>query len=201
MTFDSSEAIARRWANGSGTRIYAIDGRSGAGKSTLARKIREQIKAANPSVRVILIEVENHIPGWNGLVDGVQNIADDILEPFLANGYFSARGWNWYTSRWNPPRRHPARGRAEILLLVGCGSTSLACAPYLRESVWIEAPKAVRRARVTAREGDPGEWWELWARQEEALLAQRNSPAQADFVLPSAELATAQDAEHIHNRN
>ena len=84
MTFDSSEAIARRWANGSGTRIYAIDGRSGAGKSTLARKIREQIKAANPSVRVILIEVENHIPGWNGLVDGVQNIADDILEPFLA---------------------------------------------------------------------------------------------------------------------
>lgn len=74
-------------------------------------------------------------------------------------------------------------GPADVLLVVGCGSSSAALAPYVDVSVWVETAEDVRRARVTAREGDPSSWWELWAAQEKVLLEERDSRALATYVV------------------
>ena len=47
----------------------------------------------------------------------------------------------------------------------------------------VETAEDVRRARVTAREGDPSSWWELWAAQEKVLLEERDSRALATYVV------------------
>ena len=84
--------------------------------------------------------------------------------------------WLWWRHGWQV-------GPADVLLIVGCGSSSRALAQFVDVSVWIEAPEAVRRARVTLREGDPSAWWGLWAAQEERLLEQRDSRVLATYVV------------------
>jgi len=75
----------------------------------------------------------------------------------------------------------------DVLLLVGCGSTSAPCAPLLDVSVWLDLDEGERRRRVTRREGDPGAWWRAWGRQEGLLLAERDSARLADVrIAPTA---------------
>ncbi|MFT3942657.1 MAG: hypothetical protein QM705_02365 [Ancrocorticia sp.] len=175
---DTVSGCVRALVSGPPPRILAIDGRSGAGKTTLAREIEARLAAEG--VRVALIEVENFIEGWEGLVDGVDVVASEIAAPFRECGCAQARAWDWYRGVWGAVTEI---GPADVLLIVGCGSSSEALAPYLDVSVWVEAPEEVRRARVAAREGDPAAWWELWAAQEERLLEQRDSRRLADYVV------------------
>ncbi len=160
--------------------VIAIDGRTGAGKTTFGRRI-----AGLVGEPVCILEVESFIEGWNGLSSGVQSIAQNIVIPFKDKGCAHAREWDWHRGRWRGTSRIPAVGQARVLLLVGCGSSSAALAPHLDASLWIDCPEELRRARVRAREGDPGTWWDLWTRQENELLADHDSPARATWRVQS----------------
>lgn len=182
---DTVSGVAAALVSGSFPMIVAIDGRSGAGKTTLAREIAarlvgDQIVGVRPGITVATIEVECFIEGWEGLVDGVRRVASEIAAPFRHSGRAQARTWDWHRGVWG---EMTAVGPADVLLVVGCGSSSTALAPYVDVSVWVEAAEEVRRARVTAREGDPSAWWELWAAQEKTLLEERDSRALATYVV------------------
>lgn len=149
------------------TGVVAIDGRSGAGKTTLAAALaRELVK---DDVAVHVIEVESFIGGWNGLIEGLTAVAEQILAPVRTRGFAHARTWDWHSGTWATDVRIPPTGIADVLILTGCGSTSTACAPFVDVAVWVEADEARRRERVTGRDGDPSSWWKLWAEQEERL--------------------------------
>ncbi|OCA93730.1 hypothetical protein [Actinobaculum suis] len=136
-------------------------------------------------LRVLAVELENYIAGWHGLVAGTARVAAHMLDPFSRQGFFELQPWDWHLQNWaaTGAMRKPVRGTADVLLLIGCGSTSQACAPYLTESVWVTEPVATRRARVTQREGDPSSWWDIWAAQETELLQARYSPDFATYVV------------------
>lgn len=121
------------------------------------------------------------------MADGVRRVAERLLAPVRDRGWAELAPWDWHAGRWSPPARIPARGCADVLLLVGCGSTSAPCAPLLDVSVWLDLDEGERRRRVTRREGDPGAWWRAWGRQEGLLLAERDSARLADVrIAPTA---------------
>ena len=182
---DTVSGVAAALVSGSFPMIVAIDGRSGAGKTTLAREIAarlvgDQIVGVRPGITVATIEVECFIEGWEGLVDGVRRVASEIAVPFQKCGRAETQAWDWHRGEWG---EMTAVGPADVLLIVGCGSSSAALTPYVDVSLWVEAAEDMRQARVTAREGDPSAWWELWAAQESVLLEERDSRALATYVV------------------
>ncbi len=158
-----------------------IDGHSGAGKTTFARHLAASLRASVDSLAVA--EVEDFIPGWQGLVTGVQNIATELLTPLRRHGWADVRRWDWNAMQWDGSVRIPAAGTCRLFLLVGSGASSTACAPLLDRTVWIRCDEGVRRRRVAAREEGSESWWQMWRRQEDALLALRDSPRLADWVV------------------
>ena len=154
-------AAARR------TFIVAIDGRSGAGKTTLAGKLEKELR--EEGIAVAAIEVESFIGGWNGLIDGVEAVAAQILEPVRSRGRATARMWDWNRGAWAEEVRIPPSGPVDVLILTGCGAASAPCRPFVDLAVWVELDEKRRRERVARREGDPGRWWRMWAEQEDLL--------------------------------
>lgn len=177
---DAVSRVVAALVSGSFPMIVSVDGRSGAGKTTLAREIETQVVADCPGLRVVSVEVECFIEGWEGLVEGVHRVASEIASPFRHSGYARTQAWDWHRGVWGETT---TIGPADVLLVVGCGSSSAALAPYVDVSVWVETAEDMRRARVTAREGDPSSWWELWAAQEKVLLEERDSRALATYVV------------------
>ena len=154
-------AAARR------TFIVAIDGRSGAGKTTLAGKLEKELR--EEGIAVAAIEVESFIGGWNGLIDGVEAVAAQILEPVRSRRRATARMWDWNRGAWAEEVRIPPSGPVDVLILTGCGAASAPCRPFVDLAVWVELDEKRRRERVARREGDPGRWWRMWAEQEDLL--------------------------------
>ena len=149
------------------TFIVAIDGRSGAGKTTLAGKLEKELREEGTAVAAI--EVESFIGGWNGLIDGVETVAAQILEPVRSRGRATARTWDWNRGAWAEEVRIPPSGPVGVLILTGCGAASAPCRPFVDLAVWVELDEERRRERVARREGDPGRWWRMWAEQEDLL--------------------------------
>ena len=177
--------VARLVGRGGRAVLVGVDGRSGSGKTSLASEVAAVLEGRG--VAVALAEVEAFVPGGDGLADGVRRVAERLLAPVRDRGWAELAPWDWHAGRWSPPARIPARGCADVLLLVGCGSTSAPCAPLLDVSVWLDLDEGERRRRVTRREGDPGAWWRAWGRQEGLLLAERDSARLADVrIAPTA---------------
>ena len=149
------------------TFIVAIDGRSGAGKTTLAGKLEKELR--EEGIAVAAIEVESFIGGWNGLIDGVEAVAAQILGPVRSRGRATARTWDWNRGAWAEEVRIPPSGPVDVLILTGCGAASAPCRPFVDLAVWVELDEERRRERVARREGDPGRWWRMWAEQEDLL--------------------------------
>lgn len=149
------------------TFIVAIDGRSGAGKTTLAGKLEKELREEGTAVAAI--EVESFIGGWNGLIDGVEAVAAQILGPVRSRGRATARTWDWNRGTWAEEVRIPPSGPVDVLILTGCGAASAPCRPFVDLAVWVELDEKRRRERVARREGDPGRWWRMWAEQEDLL--------------------------------
>ena len=149
------------------TFIVAIDGRSGAGKTTLAGKLEKELR--EEGIAVAAIEVESFIGGWNGLIDGVEAVAAQILGPVRSRGRATARTWDWNRGAWAEEVRIPPSGPVDVLILTGCGAASAPCRPFVDLAVWVELDEERRRERVARGEGDPGRWWRMWAEQEDLL--------------------------------
>ncbi|QTG74632.1 uridine kinase family protein [Trueperella pecoris] len=163
--------------------LVGIDGRSGAGKTTLANALAARLEAAGR--RVSTVEVEAYIGGWGSLVDHIGKLARMAGE-LSQRGSTQATPWDWAKEHWAEPVRIPRAGQADVVILVGCGSTSASVRPYLDLTVWLEADAELRLKRVRAR--DPYDWsehWPGWAAQEEALLAEFPSNEKATFTLLS----------------
>lgn len=157
--------------------VVGIDGRSGAGKSTCARAMQAYFASCGVSAQIV--EVEDYIEGWSGLVAGCVLLAPRVAD-FVRTGVFVARTWDWYADSWSVD---VSTTTASVLLLTGCGATSASLAPLVNLSVWMDAPEDIRRRMVVLRDGDPESWWALWAEQEEALLRERNSQECNDIIV------------------
>lgn len=167
-------------------RVLLIDGRSGSGKTELARRRAEQHGAQ-------LLSLDDLYPGWNGLSAGSLAVGRA-----LRNGGYRRYDWrahafehSWMTITSSRP-----------LVIEGCGAITRANLEAARtwagqstpndeeaqvESVWLEAPEAVRRARALARDGEIfTPHWQEWAEQEQQHFSVHRPWELADEVIETA---------------
>ncbi|CAO5189348.1 Uridine kinase [Frankia sp. AiPs1] len=158
-----------------GVRVLGLDGCSGAGKSTLAARLCAALPAP-------CVNLEDLYGGWDGLAAGVGRLVADVLAPLAAGRNPRVPRYDWTAGVWRDPR--PLDVRGGLLVVEGVGAGAQAVAPYLSLLVWLEAPRALRRERALARDGDGyAGHWDAWAEQEATLLAQDDPRARADIVL------------------
>ncbi|MGC5628058.1 hypothetical protein ACPYO6_07395 [Georgenia sp. Z1344] len=172
--------------------VVGIDGRSGAGKSTLASDVVALLEGrgdggqgTGSARRVELVRLDDHYPGWSGLLAGVVAVRP-MLDALRRGSAGTAPTWDWLRSAPGADRVIPAPGHAlpDVVVVEGCGTTLLH--QLLDALVWLDEPAGVRRARAESREGDVSSWWDTWARQEDAAIAQTDPTEHADLRLTAA---------------
>jgi para-aminobenzoate synthetase len=158
--------------------IIAVDGRSGAGKTTLAVELATLLRAHHS---VSLFHLEEIYPGWEGLVAGQQRYVETVLEPLREGRTAGWTAWDWI-HRTDGGKR--TTEPAEIVIVEGVGAACAAARGLLDVVVWVEAAEEQRRLRALERDGDTYlPYWELWAGQETAWLADDDVAAAADILV------------------
>jgi uridine kinase len=167
--------LGRRAAPKAGrTRVVAVDGRSGAGKTSLAARLRSALGAP-------VVTLEDLYGGWDGLERGIDLLVSEVLQPLSAGRAARVPRYNWVTAAWEAPW---VLEPPEVLIAEGVGAGARRAAAYASTVIWIEAAASVRKKRALDRDGQTfAPYWDMWAAQEDAMLARERTPDRADLVL------------------
>jgi uridine kinase len=154
--------------------VIAIDGRSGAGKSSLAAALAAELGAP-------VVSLEDLYDGWDGLERGIDLLASEVLEPLSAGRTALVPRYDWAAGDWGEPwTLEPP----EVLIVEGVGAGAKRAAAYADALVWIEEPPDVRKKRAMHRDGQTYvQYWDMWAAQEDALLAREHTADRATLVI------------------
>lgn len=158
--------------------IIAIDGRSGAGKTTLAVELAALLRRHRT---VSLFHLEDIYPGWDGLSAGVERYISTVLAPLHQGVSALWRAWDWEKKNDGDSRTTAV---ADVVLLEGVGAAHGGAREFIDATIWIETPSESRKDRALARDGETyAPFWDVWAAQEELLLAQDLVAEDADLVV------------------
>jgi uridine kinase len=161
-------------ARAGGTQVVAIDGRSGAGKTRLAAELSAELGAA-------VVSLEDFYGGWDGLDRGIGVLVSEVLEPLAAGRTVRVPRYDWVACTWGEP---VVLEPPEVLIVEGVGAGARRAAAFESLLMWLEAPTAVRKQRALGRDGETfAPYWDMWAAQEEAMLARERTQERADLVL------------------
>jgi len=161
------------------TRVVAIDGRSGAGKTRLAADLAGGLLADGAAAPVV--SLEDLYGGWDGLERGIDLLVSAVLEPLAAGRTARLPRYDWAARQWAEPA---ALEPPEVLIVEGVGAGARRAAAWASLLVWLDAPEAVRKRRALDRDGATfAPYWDMWAAQEDAMLARERTPERADLVL------------------
>jgi uridine kinase len=156
------------------TRVVAIDGRSGAGKTRLAAELSAELGAG-------VVSLEDLYGGWDGLEHGIGVLVSEVLEPLAAGRAARVPRYDWVARAWAEPA---VLEPPEVLIVEGAGAAARRAAVFESLLVWLQAPAAVRKQRALARDGETfAPYWDMWAAQEDAMLARDRTPERADLVI------------------
>jgi uridine kinase len=156
------------------TCVVAIDGRSGAGKTSLAAGLRAELGAP-------VVTLEDLYGGWDGLERGIDLLVAEVLVPLSAGRAARVPRYDWVAAAWGTPW---VLEPPEVLIVEGVGAGARRAAAYESVLVWIEVPAPVRKKRALDRDGETfAPHWDMWAVQEDAMLACERTPDRADLVI------------------
>lgn len=156
-------ALASARCGSDRTTVIAIDGLTGSGKTHLATELADRL--ARIGTQVSTLAIEDLVPGWDGLADGVARARRGV-ETVMGGDTATLLTWDWVAMAPGPMRAlAPVPGG--ILVVEGCGALA-AVAGISALRVRVEAPDDVRRARLAVR--DPYSWdVAAWETQERSV--------------------------------
>ena len=154
--------------------IILIDGQSGAGKTTLAEHMAAALGAT-------IVHLDDVYPGWAGLVDGRDRVIAGVLRPLRSGTAGSVQTWNWES---DAPGDTLTVLPAPIVIVEGCGISTAESRALADTVIWVEAPRELRRERVTERDGSGAtEFHDSWERDVETHIAEHNPIKTANVVV------------------
>ena len=167
-------AVQAAAARAGRTRVVAIDGRSGSGKTLLASQLRTRLGAP-------VVSLEDLYGGWDGLEHGIDLLVSEVLVPLADERAAWVPRYDWLTREWaEPVLLEPP----DVLIVEGAGAGARRAAAFESLLVWLEAAPSVRKKRALDRDGDTfAPYWDMWAAQEDAMLARERTPERADAVI------------------
>lgn len=166
-------------------RIVGVDGLSGAGKSGFAVRLAAELQAP-------VLSTDDLVPGWDGLAASVGLLTDWVLRPLRSGRPARWRRYDWLTAR---PGEWVTLDPGDYLVVEGCCTGLPQSASYLSYLIWIEAPAAERRRRLTRR----ADWLayaphaDEWQRQEAALQVPARTADRADLIVDNTKTSSAGD--------
>jgi uridine kinase len=154
--------------------VVAIDGRSGAGKTLLASRLGTRLGAP-------VVSLEDLYGGWDGLEHGIDLLVSEVLVPLADERAAWVPRYDWLTREWSEP---VLLEPPELLIVEGAGAGARRAAAFESLVVWLEVAPSVRKQRALGRDGDTfAPYWDMWAAQEDAMLARERTPEHADVVI------------------
>ena len=170
----AAEAARRAAPRDGRTCVVAVDGRSGAGKTSLAARLRAELDAP-------VVTLEDLYGGWDGLERGIDLLVSEVLEPLSAGRAACVPRYDWVTDAWEIPW---VLEPPELLIVEGVGAGARRAAAYASTLVWMQEAAAVRKKRALDRDGETfAPYWDMWAGQEDAMLARERTPDRADVII------------------
>jgi uridine kinase len=185
-----AEHVSRSPAQLRGSRVVCIDGRAGAGKTTLAAELADVLGPVGP---VTTVHMDDLYEGWSGLPTVVDQLIDQVLDPWIAGEPGRLAAWDWHRSS----RRGPvAVELTPVVLLEGVGSWSRRIGDAVSTLVWVECDEPTRRSRAVLR--DPGVLdlrWDTWAADERLVHEREQTHNRADVVVDTGRSRTGRQRE------
>ncbi len=134
--------------------VVLIDGGSGAGKTVLATELAKVLD-------IRLVSMDDFYPGWDGLLDGAQDVSELVLRPDNP-GYWS---WDWERST---PSKWISIDPKEPLIVEGCGAITPSSAALATSTIWYQASWRKRKQSLTNRWDAENyrPFWYRWLVQE-----------------------------------
>jgi para-aminobenzoate synthetase len=127
--------------------------------------------------------------GWDGLERGIDLLVSAVFEPLSAGRPARVPRYDWVAAAWGTPW---VLEPPWLLIVEGVGAGARRAAAYASVLVWMEAPESVRKKRALDRDGETfAPHWDMWAVQEDAMLAREHTPVRADFLIDAAGLGEA----------
>ena len=156
------------------TRVVGVDGRSGAGKTSFAALLAGELGAP-------VVSLEDLYGGWDGLERGIDLLVGEVLEPLAGQRVARVPRYDWVAATWAEP---VPLTPPDVLIVEGTGAGARRAAAFESLVVWVETPRSVRKKRALDRDGETfAPYWDMWAAQEDAMLAAERTPERAGLVV------------------
>ena len=157
--------------------VIAVDGFSGSGKTWFADRLARALDAP-------IYHVDEFIPGWDALADGISHVAAHLLTPWAQGQAALVREYDWHGAR---PGAWVQAAVAPVVVLEGSGIGTVDPA-LISALVWVDTSDALREDRLAGREDRElyAPYRAVWAAQELALAERADTPGRADVVVHEA---------------
>lgn len=163
------------------TVFIAVDGRAGAGKTSIVVELARLLRRRRS---VAVVHLQDMYPGWDGLAEGVERCAVNVLPPLLRGQAAQWRSWDWPLGADGEER---VTEPSDIVILEGVGAGSAVLRAHCVAVVWVEAPADHRQRRaVEGKDEAYAANWDRWAAQEDAWLAVDDVPSAAAVTVTAA---------------
>ena len=171
--------VAHRLAGRLGTRWVGVDGLGAAGKSTLAARIAGALAGA------VVVSVDDFaragVAGWDRAL-----FVEQVLSPLQAGRPGRYQRWDLVGDSGLDWVQFPA-GVPVVVEGVSCTDTRVPV-PW-DVTLWVEAPEAVRRARILGRDAPQllERWRTDWWPSEEAYLREQQPRRRVDAIVTAVD--------------
>lgn len=176
--------------------IIAIDGRAGAGQSSIAKELA---KLLGERGSVTIISLKDLYPGWEGLAEGIERCAVNVIPPLQYGRTVRWLSWDWAAGDYGQQR---ITGPADFLILEGVGAGAAPLRALCDAVAWVDSSAAHRWSRVV-RSGNKGiaANWKQWTAQEDTLYATDDVSLTASVVVspPAGTIQSGAAAGHIRD--
>jgi uridine kinase len=162
-----------------GVRMVAVDGPSGAGKTTFAQRLARALRALRTETAVV--HTDELLDGWDDQFTFWTRLDETVLKPLAHGEPGRYPVYDWASGRFGSVREVPV---PEVLIVEGATSARPEAYPLLSFSIFLDADRDLRLARVLTRDGPAVEApLRRWMAAEERHFAAAGTAEHADRLV------------------